>query len=81
MANMKKNIITYVSLSVIFFSSGFLANHLLNRVLNKACVDIETYNKMNDFEGDEELSKMHEDFKKNKAKNFEEATKVTSPKI
>lgn len=78
---MKKNILTYVSLAVIFFSLGFLANHFLNRVLNKACVDIETYHKMNNFDGDEELSKMHDGFKKNKAKEFEEATKVTSPKI
>lgn len=81
MANMKKNIITYISLAVLFFSLGFLSNHFLNRVLNKACVDIDSYHKMKNFDGDEELSKMHEDFKKNKAKEFEEATKVTSPKI
>lgn len=63
---MKKNII-YVIIAVLFFSFGFLANHLLNRVLNTACTDIESYKKMqSDIGGDEELKVLHEGFKKQK---------------
>lgn len=63
---MKKKII-YVIIAVLFFSLGFLTNHLLNRVLNTACSDMESYNKMQSgVQGDEELKVMHEGFKKQK---------------
>lgn len=80
---MKKNALVIAIFSLLSFSIGFLANHLMNRVLNTACVDIESYNKMQNFNEDEEIRKMHEDFKLQKEMNKEagEASKIEASPV
>lgn len=77
---MKKNILLFVSLAILFFSLGFLTNHLLNRMLNTACTDIESFNKIQsevEQADEEEMKVMHESFKKQKLQEGKSALPET----